>query len=418
MNFDDTPEQAAFRAEARAWLETYAPRHLLAGLIEAAARTTSSVHPPEIDGHDPIAISKAWQALKAAHGWACLHWPREFRGRGASAIERVIWQQEEGPYAQLANLFVIGLGMAGPTLMAHGSAAQQLQHLRPIVSGEAVWCQLFSEPSGGSDLAGLRSRASRDGDGWRLNGQKIWTTHAQVANYGLMLARTDPTMAKHAGLTMFIVDMTSPGIEVRPIRQMTGECHFNEVFFSDVQVPDSGRIGEVNGGWKVALTTLMNERLYLAAAIPTGVPELFEFCCDTHTPQGRLIDDPAVRARLAHWLVRQSGLQWTMMRTISALSSGRAPGPENSIGKLVAGEIAQDLCAFALDQMGPAGALMQAGQSGRSFQRMLLSSPAIRLGGGTAEIQRNILAEQVLGLPADLRADKGLPFHLIPTRPK
>ena len=330
-------------------------------------------------------------------------------------MQRVIWQQEEGPYAQLSHLFVVGHGMAGPTLIAHGSEAQKQRYLKPIVSGDAVWCQLFSEPSGGSDLAGLRSRAQRDGEHWIVNGQKIWTTHAQVADYGILLVRTDPTVAKHEGLTMFIVDMKSPGVEVRTIRQMTGEYHFNEVFFSDVRVPDANRVGPVGGGWRVSLTTLMNERLQLAAAIPTGVPEFFALCCELDTPDGKPIDDPAVRARLATWVARQRGLQWTMMRTLSALSGGKPPGPENSIGKLVAGEIAQDLCAFALDLQGPAGAIVDEHGAGRSFQKMLLTAASIRVGGGIAEIQRNILAEQVLGLPPDIRADKGMPFNKIPT---
>lgn len=275
--------------------------------------------------------------------------------------------------------------------------------------------QLFSEPSGGSDLAGLRSHARQDGDDWIVNGQKIWTTHAQVADFGILLVRTDPTVQKHEGLTMFVVDMKAPGVTVRPIRQMTGEHHFNEVFFEDVRISDGMRIGAVNGGWKVALTTLMNERLQLAAAIPTGVPELFDLCCELDTAWGKPVDNPAVRPRLASWPVRQRGLQFTMMRTISALSAGRPPRPEISIGKLVAGEIAQDLCAFALDLQGMAGAIVDEQGGGRSFQRMLLSAASIRVGGGTAEIQRNILAEQVLGLPPDLRADKGLAFNKVPT---
>ncbi len=415
MNFEDTTEEAAFRAEARAWIDANAPHELRTGLQTAIAQTTSSVHPPEIHGYDPVEISKSWQARKSEAGWACLHWPTQFGGRDATPIQRVIWQQEEGIYSQLSNLFVVGHGMAGPTLIAHGTAAQKERHLKPIVSGQDVWCQLFSEPSGGSDLAGLRSRAQRSGDDWIIHGQKIWTTHGQFADWGILLVRTDTSVPKHEGLTMFVVDMKAPGVEARPIKQMTGEMHFCEVFFTDVRVPDSNRIGAAGGGWRVSLTTLMNERLQLAAAIPTGVPEFFDLCCELETPTGRPIDDPAVRARLATWIARQRGLQWTMMRTISALSGGKPPGPENSIGKLVAGEIAQDLCAFALDLQGPAGAILYENGAGRSFQKMLLTSPAIRVGGGTAEIQRNILAEQVLGLPPDVRLDKGMPFNMIPT---
>ena len=415
MNFEDNTDEAAFRAQARAWIEANAPHHLHTGLQAAIAQTTSSVHPPEIEGQDPVAISKAWQMRKAEAGWACLHWPIQYGGRGASPIERVIWQQEEGLYAQLSNLFVVNHGMAGPTIIAHGNEAQKERYLKSMVSGETVWCQLFSEPAGGSDLAGLRSRAQRSGEDWIINGQKIWTTHGQLADWGIMLVRTDPSVPKHEGLTMFIVDMKAPGVEVRPIRQMTGEMHFCEVFFTDVRMPDANRIGAAGDGWRVSLTTLMNERLQLAAAIPTGVPEFFALCCELDTPDGKPIDNPAVRARLATWVARQRGLQWTMMRTISALSGGKPPGPENSIGKLVAGEIAQDLCAFALDLQGPAGAVVDEHGTQRSFQKMLLSAASIRVGGGTAEIQRNILAEQVLGLPPDIRADKGMPFNKIPT---
>ncbi len=415
MDFEDTPQEAAFRAQARAWLAQNAPVELHDAIALSVAQTTSSVHTPDLHGVDVVAASKAWQARKAQAGWACVQWPVQYGGRGASPMERVIWQQEEGVYAQLSNLFIVGHGMTGPTLIAHGTSAQKDRYLKPIVSGQEIWCQLFSEPSGGSDLAGLRSRAQRDGDGWIINGQKIWTTHAQLADYGIMIARSDPTVPKHEGLTMFIIDMKSPGVQVRPIRQMTGESHFNEVFFTDVRVPDENRIGAVGGGWKVTLTTLMNERLQLAAAIPTGVPELFELCCKLKTPDGLLVDNPVVRARLGTWLARSRGLQWTMMRTISALSGGKSPGPENSIGKLVAGEIAQELCAFAMDLQGPAGALLDEDDTGSAVQRMLLTSPAIRVGGGTAEIQRNILAEQVLGLPPDVRADKGLPFNKIPS---
>ena len=419
MDFDDSPSEATFRARVRVWLAAQAPAVLHNALVASAAQTTSSVHLPHLPGTDAVAESKDWQARKAAGGWACIHWPVDCGGQGSSAMERVIWQQEEGAYAQLSHLFVIGHGMAGPTVIAHGNEAQQQRYLAPIVSGAEVWCQLFSEPSGGSDLAGLRTRARRegtdDGEGWLIDGQKIWTTHAHLADFGLLLARTDPSVAKHAGLTMFVIDMKAPGVEVRRIRQMTGERHFSEVFFSGARVPDSQRIGPVGGGWKVALTTLMNERLHLAAAIPTGVPELFDLCCELQTPEGRPIDDPAVRARLATWVARSRGLQWTMARTMSALSSGNPPGPENSVGKLVAGAMAQEVCAFALDLLGPAGAVIEDGPARRSFQKMLLSAPAIRVGGGTAEIQRNILAEQVLGLPADPRADKGLPFNQIPS---
>ncbi|MFT3801848.1 MAG: acyl-CoA dehydrogenase [Burkholderiaceae bacterium] len=412
MNFDDTPEEAAFRAQAREWIQANAP-HELRGELEAAG-----FGQPALRSGDVLAAAKAWQKRKYDGGWACLHWPREYGGRGASPIERVIWQQEEGVYGKLSSPFLIGQGMCGPTMMAHAAEPHKLTYLPPLASGEHVWCQLFSEPVAGSDLAGLRTRAERDGDHWVINGQKIWTSGAHYSDYGILLTRTDPEVAKHDGLTMFFIDMKSPGIEVRPIKQVNGQSGFNEVFFTDLRVPDHQRLGAVGSGWRVSLTTLMNERLSIGAGMPTGFPELFDLCCTFDTGAGLAIDDPAVRARLATWAVRTSGLRYTAYRSISALSKGQTPGPENSIGKLVAGQTLQEIAMFALDLQGQAGIAMDPARveaAGR-FQAMLLRSPATRIEGGTDEILRNIIAERVLGLPADMRADRGMPFNKIPTR--
>jgi alkylation response protein AidB-like acyl-CoA dehydrogenase len=412
MNFDDTPTEAAFRAQARAWIAANAPHHHRAEL------ETAGFGQPALRSTDVLAAAKAWQKTKHAAGWACLHWPREYGGRGASPIERVIWQQEEGVYAKLSSPFLIGQGMCGPTMMAFASDAHKLRYLPPLASGEEVWCQLFSEPVAGSDLAGLRTRAERDGDHWVVNGQKIWTSGAHYSDYGILLTRTDPNVAKHDGLTMFFIDMKSPGIEVRPIRQVNGQSGFNEVYFTDLRIPDHQRLGEVGSGWKVSLTTLMNERLSIGAGMPTGFPELLEFCCRFDTGSGLAIDDPAVRSKLATWAVRTSGLRYTAYRAISALSKGETPGPENSIGKLVAGAMMQEIATFAIDLQGQAGIGTDpaSAEASARFQAMLLRSPATRIEGGTDEILRNIIAERVLGLPADMRADRGMPFSKIPTR--
>ena len=416
MNFDDTPDEARFRAEARAWLDANAPQHLRADLALAGYGQ------PPLRSGDVLAESKAWQKKKRDAGWACLHWPVEFGGRGATPIERVIWQQEEGVFAKLAGIFLIGQGMIGPTLMAYAAAPHQQRYLPPLASGEEVWCQLFSEPAAGSDLAGLCTRAEQvngdAGDGWRITGQKIWTSGAHYADFGMILTRTDTGVAKHDGLTMFFLDMKSPGIEIRPIKQANGQSGFNEVFFNDVQVPDHQRLGAVGQGWRVSLTTLMNERMSIGAGMPTGFPELLDFCCEFDTGDGLAIDNPAVRAKLATWAVRTSGLKYTAYRSISALSKGQIPGPENSIGKLVAGQTLQEIAAFALDLQGPSGVLVDDAQPSAAarFQAMLLRSPATRIEGGTDEILRNIIAERVLGLPADMRADRGLPFNQIPVR--
>ncbi|MDO9223626.1 MAG: acyl-CoA dehydrogenase family protein, partial [Caulobacter sp.] len=275
MNFDDTPEEAAFRATARAWIDANAPKDLEAELKMGGFASNG------LKSVDPMAAAKAWQKKKKDAGWACLHWPKEYGGRGATPIERVIWGQEEGVYGALSGLFIIGHGMCGPTVMAWADEATKERLLPPLASGEHIWCQLFSEPAGGSDLAGLRTAAVPATDGssdWIINGQKIWTSGAQHSDYGIVITRTDPTVPKHKGLTMFWLDMKSPGIDIRPIKQANGQSGFNEVYFTDVRIPDSQRLGAVGQGWSVSLTTLMNERLSIGSGMPTGFPELFDFC--------------------------------------------------------------------------------------------------------------------------------------------
>jgi alkylation response protein AidB-like acyl-CoA dehydrogenase len=411
MNFEDTPQEAAFRAEARQWIAANAPKQYEAELRKA------SLGRVVLKGANILDVAKAWQKTKADAGWACLHWPKEYGGRGASPIERVIWQQEEGPFGKLSAMFIIGHGMCGPTVMAYASEEHKRRYLPPLASGETIWCQLFSEPAGGSDVAGLRTRAEKRGDDWVINGQTLWTSGAHYSDYGILLTRTDPNVPKHKGLTMFFLDMKSPGVEVRPIKQASGHSDFKEVYFTDVVIPDHQRLGAVNDGWNVALTTLMNERMSIGAGVATGVPELFEFCCGLMLDEGLAIDDRNVRAKLASWAVKASGLKYTSLRAISALSKGERPGPENSIGKLVAASMIQDVATFALDLQGAAGVLSgpEAELAGK-FQAMLLRAPGTRVEGGTDEIMRNIIAERVLGLPGDIRVDKNLPFNQVPTK--
>jgi len=412
MNFDDTPEEARFRRKVRSWIEANAPKSLRAEL------ENSSFGRMALQSIDPLRASKAWQKRKFAAGWACLHWPKEYGGRGATPIERVIWTQEEGIYALLSGLFVIGHGMCGPTLMAFAGEEQKRRFLPPLASGEEIWCQLFSEPAGGSDVAGLRTRAERDGDHWIINGQKIWTSGAHYSDYGILITRTDRNVPKHKGLTMFYIDMKSPGVEVKPIKQANGMQEFNEVFFTDLRIPDSQRLGAVGDGWNVSLTTLMNERMSIGAGVSTGFPELFEFCNSLMLEDGPAIEDRNVRSKLANWAVKASGLKYTSMRAISALSKGDRPGPENSIGKLVAGSMVQEVAMYALDLQGAAGALSgpEDAEIAGKFQAMLLRAPGTRVEGGTDEIMRNIIAERVLGLPGDIRVDKDVPFNKIPTK--
>jgi alkylation response protein AidB-like acyl-CoA dehydrogenase len=413
MDFNDTPEEAAFRAEARAWLDGNAerlkPGERAPGLAEGRAD-------PEI-----IARAQVWQAKKANAGWACITWPKEYGGRGATPIESVIWSQEESRYKIPPNVFAIGQGMLGPTIMVHGTDEQKRRYLRPMLSGEEIWCQLFSEPSAGSDLAGLRTAAVRDGDDWILNGQKIWTTGAQYCRWGMIVTRTDPNAEKHKGITYFIVDMQSPGIEIRPIKQINGLSGFSEVFFTDVRVPDRYRVGAVNDGWRGALTTLMNERHSIGGG--AGGPDfgdLVRLAKQTQWDGRPAFEDRAVRQRLARLYIRLKGLQYTAYRTQTALSHGTTPGPESSIGKLVGAPLRQEMASFAVDLQGAAGAIIDrdAALEEGVWQQAYLASPGLRLAGGTDEILRNIIAERVLGLPPEIRADKGMAFKDIPTGPK
>jgi hypothetical protein len=411
MDFSDTQAEAAFRKEVRAWIDDHAPRHLAESLAGSGFGSTQTGE------FDPLEEAKKWQKIKADNGWACLQWPREYGGRGATPIESVIWNQEEGIYSRLSGTFIIGQGMCAPTMMAYASEEHKRRYLPKLASGEDVWCQLFSEPHGGSDLAGLRTKADKEGDQWRINGQKIWTSGAQYSDYGILITRSDPDVAKHRGLTMFFLDMRSPGIDIRPIKQANGDSGFNEVYFDNVLIPDHQRLGPVGDGWKVALTTLMNERLAIGGGIATGFPEIKELVDNLTIASGPAINDPGVRSKLADWYAKSAGLKNTGARAISALSKGEVPGPENSIGKLVAGTMMQDIAKYALDLQGLAGLVTdpEIALSQAKIQAMLMRSPAVRIEGGTDQILRNIISERVLGLPEDMRADKGLPFNKIPS---
>lgn len=411
MNFDDTLQEAAFRSRARAWLDAHVPREFEHDLKRSAYASV------DLSTLDQMAVCKDWQKAKFDAGWAALDWPKLYGGADASPMECAIWRQEEGVFGKLSDPFFIGLGMCGPTIMKWAQEERRQALLPRLASGEDIWCQLFSEPAAGSDLAGIRARAAPDGIDWIINGQKIWTSGAKDAAWGLLLTRTDPDVAKHRGLTMFYLRMDTPGIEVRPIHQMNDDSHFNEVYFTDVRIPDAHRLGAVGQGWQVALTTLMSERAAIGGTIPTGFEELLRLCATLRTTHGPAVDNPAVRSRLANFAVRASGLRYIGLRGLSALSQGHTPGPESSIGKLVAATLMQEIAKFALDLEGEAGMIDDAAYSpdGRRFQALFLRSPAARIEGGSDEILRNIIAERVLNLPVDFRSDKNVPFNQIPT---
>ncbi len=406
MDFNDNEAEAAFRTQVREWLAENAPKFGPQAL--------------QADyGGDPIKYAKAWQACKADAGYACLLWPIEYGGRGATPMETVIYGQEQAKYPLPGEVFSIGIGMAGPVMMKYATEEQKVRYLPKLRSGEEIWCQLFSEPAAGSDVAGLRTRSMKDGDDWIINGQKVWTSGAHYADYGILVTRHDPTVPKHMGLTYFFLDMKSPGVEINRIKQVSGDANFCEVFFSDVRIPDSQRLGEVGDGWSVALTTLMNERLAVGGSSPPDFEELFDSVLAMELETGPAIEDRSIRERLAEWYVEAQGIRLTTFRTMTALSRGQTPGPEASIGKLVTAKKRQEIASFAMDLQDMAGvARVNDGNSNSMYQDAYLSSPAGRIAGGTDEILKNIIAERVLSLPPDIRVDKEVPFSQLPTGDK
>jgi alkylation response protein AidB-like acyl-CoA dehydrogenase len=401
MDFNDTPEEAAYRAQVRAWLSANAPAH----------------PPRDADTPEGMAAAKAWQRKKADAGYAAITWPKEWGGAGGAPWQAVIFGQEEADFDTPGNPFQIGLGMCVPTVMTAGNEADKARFVRPAVLGEEIWCQLFSEPGGGSDVAAARTRAVRDGEDWVINGQKVWTSGAHYADFGLLLVRTDPDVPKHKGLTMFWIDMKSPGIEIRPIHQMSGASNFNEVYFSDLRVKDSQRVGAVGEGWRVSLVTLMNERLAIGGGGGPSWRAILRLAQDVSTLAGPAAKDGALRERIADWYVQAEGLKYTRYRTLTALSRGQTPGPESSIGKVVSAALMQDMAATALDLEDQWGIIDDAELSplAGAFQAALMSAPGLRIAGGTDEILRNIIAERVLGLPQDVRLDKDVAFKDVPT---
>lgn len=398
MDFGDTPAEATFRAEARAWLEANAP-------AKGSPEAFNEMFNPGIDAgreEEMAGRARAWQARLAADGWACLDWPAEYGGRGASTMEAIIFEEEQSRYGVVMSIFMAALDMAAPTVMAWGTDEQKGRFLNPIRRGEMVFAQLFSEPNAGSDLAGLQTRAVRDGDEFIVNGQKVWNSYAHLADWGILLARTDSDVPKHQGLTYFFVEMDSEGLEPRPLRQITGGAEFNETFMDNVRVPVDNVIGGVNNGWAVAQTTLNSERAAVGAqSSRVDVPALVELA----RRQGQA-DDPGVRQSLAEAWIRSEVLRYLGMRVYTALSQGTEIGPEASITKILAGDHIRDTSQTAMELLGPEAMLNE-----DSWVWQMVGHFAHKIGGGTPEIQRNVIGERILGLPREPRADKGIPFR-------
>ncbi|WP_236829885.1 acyl-CoA dehydrogenase family protein [Blastococcus sp. KM273128] len=401
VDFDDSPDEAAYRARVRALLEEHAGEllHLAPGQEGIDART----HEAEM---------RRTQRVLAEAGLVGVTWPREYGGQGGTLVQQAIVGQELARARVPALINHIGIGMCGPTVITHGSQAQRDRYLARLLRADDVWCQLFSEPASGSDLAALRTTAVRDGDDWVVNGQKVWTTLAHVSDYGILLTRTDPSKPKHAGLTMFVVDMHAPGVTVRPLRQMGGQADFNEVFFDDVRIPDEERLGEPGEGWRVALTTLMNERVAIGGAGGAIGAPVEEFAEHARERLPRLDPERQVLARQAvgRAVVAALAARYTGYRRLTVLSQGGIPGPEASAGKLAGTEAGLLMADAGVRLLGDDAVYAATADGDDRWQRTQSWLPGISIAGGTDQVLRNILGERVLGLPPEPRNDKTAPF--------
>jgi alkylation response protein AidB-like acyl-CoA dehydrogenase len=383
MDLRDTPEEAAFRAELRAWLEENLPEDLQ-GHRGGAAR---------FDGPE----MRAWSSALYDAGYAGLTWPEEYGGGGAPYTHQGIFLEEMARAEAPPHVGVIGIGMAGPTIVAHGTEEQKSRYLQRILSAEEIWCQGFSEPGAGSDLAGVRTTARVEDGAFVVNGQKVWSSFAHLADFCILLTRSDPDSSRHAGLTYLIVDMHSPGVDVRPLRQITGEAEFNEIFFTDVQVPAENLVGEVGGGWQVAMTTLLHERGTLGFALQAALEVQIRKLVGLARDRGA---DQLQRDRIAREWIELQALRYTNYRSLSALVKTGLPGPEGSISKLVWSEGNQRVTKLALELLGPDAALADGNAPyGGYWQYQQLRSRGNTIEAGTSEVLRNIVAERVLGLP-------------------
>ena len=389
MDLTLSPAELAFRDGLRDWLATNLPPNWEADFARIEGK------------RNQFEYLRAWQRKVYEDGWAGIAWPREFGGRGASIMEQVIFT-EEMARAGAPNLpGVLGLQLVGPTTITHGTPAQKERFLRPILSGEEIWCQGFSEPNAGSDLAALRTTATRHGDHFLVNGQKVWTSYGWASDWCELVVRTDPDAPKHKGLTVLLVDMKSPGVEVRPLRQLTGETEFNELFFTDVRVPVENVLGQVNDGWNVAIGTLMHERATLGAGIQIVIRRSFERIVELAKSLGKFTD-PLVRQKLAQCYADMEVMRLNQMRAYSKMANGGTPGPEGSIQKIFWSELNQRFQQVAQEVLGPFGQLTKGSEYAIDdgiWTYNYLRARGNTIEAGTSEIQRLILGHFVLGLP-------------------
>jgi alkylation response protein AidB-like acyl-CoA dehydrogenase len=395
MDLTLTPAEEKFRDECQAWLDAHVPREWHDSAFRESLTAASE-----------IAFLKSWQHTLYDGGWVGLTWPQAYGGRGATFMEQVIFNQEMARAKAPPLINVLGIIIAGPTIMVHGTEEQKRRYLSKILNAEEIWCQGFSEPNSGSDLASLTTRARLDGDEFVVNGQKIWNSYGHMAQQCLVLVRTDPSLPKHQGITALIVDMQSAGVTVKPLRQITGDAEFNEVFFDNVRVPRTNLLGEINDGWNVAITILMFERLNTASLLEIqtkiALDELIDTARRTLRNGRPATEDPLIRQKLAQIYTDVEILRLSTYRSITRFQRGQRPGPEGSIDKLFWSETAQRLFEVAMEILGPQGQLVKGSKGAVDngyWSYQFLRSRADTIAGGTSEILRNIIGERVLGLP-------------------
>ncbi len=401
MDFNDSPEEAAYRVAARDWLRQHAPAHAL---------------PPgtRLSDSEEVRRGRAWQKQLADGGYAGILLPQSLGGNGGTIAQATVFGEEETRFRVPKGAYIgIGLGMALPVIGKHGTPAQIARFAAPTLRGEMTWCQLFSEPGAGSDLAAVRTRAVRDGTDWVVNGQKVWSSWAHLADWGILIVRTDPSLPKHKGLSFFVVDMRSPGIDVRPIRQISGASDFNETFFTDVRIPDADRIGGVGDGWACAMTVLTGERLNQGGHGNDGsIANLIQYAADTPRDGGTALDSAAVRLQLASAYAEEQAERHFQARLRTMVSRGENPGASASIIKLAYTNRYQKLSGLALEMRELAGVAHTPEDTATArIMHDYVWSTALRVAGGADEVLRNQISERVLGMPSELRTDKTVPFN-------
>jgi alkylation response protein AidB-like acyl-CoA dehydrogenase len=408
----DTPELAEFRRRCREFLEANAKP------VRRRTPDDADEQPLDFEGGADLAGAKRYQAALYDAGLAGITWPAEVGGQGLTAEHQRVFNEEAAGYEIPTGVYTIGLGMVIPTIVEHGTDDQRERYVRKALRGEEIWSQLFSEPGAGSDVASLQMRAERDGEEFVLNGQKVWTTGAQHSDFGAVIARTNPDMPKHRGITMFVIDFRAPGIEIRPLRQMNGGSGFNEVYFTDVRVPAANVVGQVDDGWRCAIAMLANERVAIGAGgagggarrgASGGIGAMVALA-----RRKGVIDDPVVRQGLADVYIRQRIMDFIGLRIRAAVRSGKAPGPEGSIAKLAGALLSQRRSNLGAAIAGPAAqAWLPDDRTGSRWATDVLSTPASRIAGGTDEVQRNIIGERVLALPKEPQVDRDVPFRTL-----